>query len=153
ALPIGVLTACLLAPGAFGEEKAQPAQIEELVKNLGHRKFTEREKAARALVAMGERALEALRGAAKSSDSEISIRAEALAARIERQEANRKLLQAPIVHLKFESVALRSALAEVSKKTGLNLQLDEHRVANPNRTITLDTGDVPLWTAIDKFLE
>jgi hypothetical protein len=153
ALPLGVLTACLLAPGAYGEEKAQPAQIEELVKNLGHRKFTEREKAARALVALGEPALEALRSAAKSSDSEISIRAEALAARIERQEANRKLLRAPIVHVKFESVALRSALAEVTKKTGLNLQLDERRVANPNRTITLDTGDVPLWTAVDQFLE
>jgi len=153
ALLLGVLTACLLVPSAFGEEKTQPPQIEELVKNLGHRKFTEREKAARALLAVGEPALEALRSAAKSSDSEISIRAEALAARIERQEANRKLLRAPIVHLKFESVAVRSALAEVTKKSGLNLQLDERRVANPNRAITLDTGDVPLWTAIDEFLE
>jgi hypothetical protein len=153
ALPLGVLTACLLVPSAFGEEKAQTTQVEELVKNLGHRKFTEREKASRALLAVGEPALEALRSAAKSSDSEISIRAEALAARIERQEANRKLLRAPLVHLKFESVALRSALAEVNKKTGLNLQLDEHRVANPTRTVNLDTGDVPLWTAVDKFLE
>ncbi len=44
-------------------------------------------------------------------------------------------------------------MAQVAKKTNLPLVLDEKLVRNSGITITLDTGEVAFWQAIEQFLQ
>ncbi|MGQ0613567.1 MAG: PDZ domain-containing protein [Planctomycetaceae bacterium] len=74
----------LLAAAGLAQEAGSP---EELVKQLGDPKYEVREKATQELIAMGERALPALKGAVQSDDLEVSLRAgRALRAIQERKE-------------------------------------------------------------------
>ncbi len=68
-------------------EPADTAQIERLIRQLGSERFAEREAAGKALDAIGEPALPALRKAQGSSDLEIRRRVAALLKSIARQRA------------------------------------------------------------------
>ena len=75
AFAIAMLLACAAAPGP-----AQAAESPEaLVRQLGDNSFKTREAASHALVKLGERALPALREAAKDAEPEVRWRAEAAA--------------------------------------------------------------------------
>lgn len=90
------LAACLglaFGPRANAEKpQSQAAKVEQLIAQLGSRKFPEREAASTALEAMGELALDALRRAAKSGeDAETRRRAKRLVCLIEHRVDYEKL--------------------------------------------------------------
>jgi hypothetical protein len=59
------------------QDAALSRRIEELIRKLGDNRFTERERAQKELAELGEPALEPLRKATMSTDSEIATRAKA----------------------------------------------------------------------------
>jgi hypothetical protein len=79
-------------PGPTTASKGGPdATIAHLVEQLGSPKFEEREAASKALDKIGEPALEALRGAARSRDAEVRRRAADLLKAIEAHTKNRTI--------------------------------------------------------------
>jgi hypothetical protein len=125
--------------------------IASKVQALSHPRYAEREKAARELEAIGERALNALREAADSKDEELRARAAAVAERIERTSRNLRLLEAPKLALKFDKTPLDKAVTEFAAKAQRRVILDKAAVKNPDRTVTLDTGNIPYWEAVEAF--
>ena len=131
---------------------AQPADsLDTKVRALAHPRYSEREKAARDLEAIGEPALKALREVAKSSDEELRTRAVAVADRIERALRSERLLAAPKLALKFDMVPLDRAIAEFASKAQMQFVFDKAKVKDASRTVTLDTGEVPYWEAVEAF--
>jgi hypothetical protein len=85
-LGITVLTAtatCAMSPAADRdkptEQKASPAEIQQLIEQLGDRKQTVRDNATKRLIEIGRPALAAVREAAKSDDLEVRTRAQRVA--------------------------------------------------------------------------
>jgi hypothetical protein len=62
------------------------------------------------------------------------------------------MIRAPRLQLKYDGKPLDEALADLSLKTGLPFILDPKSNKNSKQPITLDTGDVPYWEAVEKFL-
>ena len=87
-----LLTSTLTGAARPADQEPTPA---ELVRDLGSPSYAAREKASRGLWKLGPVARPALEEAARSSDPEVRTRAEEVIARIHRQTANRKLLEAP----------------------------------------------------------
>src|SRR5262245_46381864 len=139
--------ALLMAPTAG--RAADP--FEAQVRNLAHPRYAEREKAARELEKAGEPALKALKAAMASADEEVRVRAAAVVAKIERTIRSQRLLIAPKVALKFDKTPLHQAVPEVARKTGLRIVLEDSKVTDAKRPVTLDTGEVPLWEAVQAF--
>jgi hypothetical protein len=131
---------------------AQPADsLDAKVRALAHPRYAEREKAARDLEAIGEPALKALREVAGSNDEELRARAAVVADRIERSLRSERLLVAPKLALKFDKTPLGQAVVEFSAKSQRHVILDKAAVKNSDRTVTLDTGEVPYWQAVEAF--
>jgi hypothetical protein len=131
---------------------AQPADsLDAKVRALGHPRYAERERAARDLEAIGEPALKTLREFAKSNDEELRTRAAVVADRIERSLRSERLLAAPKLALKFDRTPLGPAVVEFAAKSRRHVVLDKAAVKNPDRTVTLDTGEVPYWEAVEAF--
>src|SRR5262245_1321271 len=128
-----------------------PDPYEAKVQALAHPRYAEREKAARDLVAAGEPALKALRAASASADPELRTRAAAIAEQIDRALRSDRLLAAPKIAIKLDNVPLQQAVIEVGKKTGLRFQLEPTKDADFRRPVTLDTGEVPFWDAVQAF--
>lgn len=131
---------------------AQPADsLDARVRALAHPRYAEREKAARELEVIGEPALKALREVARSNDEELRSRAAAVADRIERSIRSERLLAAPKLALKFDKVPLDRAVTEFAAKAQRHVVLDKAAVKNPDRTVTVDTGEMPYWEAVQAF--
>jgi hypothetical protein len=146
-----LLGIALLAASPLAAQTTDPFDVK--VRNLAHPRYAEREKAARELEAAGEPALKALHEAAQSSDEELRGRAAAVAERIERTARSERLLTAPKVVLRFEKTPLNEAITEFGKKTQIRCELDKSKIKNSDRTVTLDTGEVPYWEAVHAFFE
>lgn len=134
------------------DEPAKPEQIAGLIRALSSSKFTDREKADRELRKIGEPALKQLKEAAQSRDYEVRERAFATIQFIQQKLENDKLLLAPKLRLQFEKTPLQDAIADLAKKTGIKFQLDPKATKDPKQPLTLDTGDVAYWEAVEKFL-
>ncbi len=148
-LVIGI--ALSLTPSRGGSaEKIDPARVGELVAQLGNDRFQEREDAARALDALGEAALPALRKATSSEDLEVQRRARELVRKIERRLETARLLQPQRIRLVYKDTPLPEAVADFAKKSGFPLALSPTPKAS-DRKITLDTGEVPFWEAYEQF--
>jgi hypothetical protein len=130
-----------------------PDPFDTKVRALAHPRYAEREKAVRELEAAGEPALKALRAALARPDEELRARAALVAARIERAVLSKRLLVAPTLALKLDRVPLEKAVHEVARKTGLPVQFEPAKGTDRNRTVTLDTGEVPFWQAVQAFYE
>lgn len=128
-----------------------PDPIATAVRNLGHPRYAEREEAARTLEAIGEPALPALRQAARAGDEEVRTRAATVAERIDRAVRSERLLTAPTLSLKFDRTPLAQAVSEFAAKSRLRVNLDSPTTRPPDRTVTLDTGDLPYWQAVHEF--
>src|SRR5947209_2314813 len=128
-----------------------PPDVAARVQALSHPRYAEREKAARDLEVIGEPALKSLREAAQSTDEELRARAQLLADRIERNARSQRLLEAPKLALRFDKTPLEKAVAEFAAKAQRRVILDRAAVKNADRTVTLDTGRVPYWEAVDAF--
>jgi hypothetical protein len=147
-----------LGLGAFSATAAtnEPADIQKisrLISQLGSIKFSERRKASHALEAMDAPALDNLRKAAASSaDMEIRSRATALVARIEKRMEAATVLAPTRVHLVCKDMCVTDAVAQLAKKARINLLLHPNSVGNlAKKRITLDTGEVTFWEALDKL--
>jgi hypothetical protein len=153
---MGKLSGCLAlaAMVAFGVPRAPAGKAHEeaaarLVRQLGSRKYSEREAAARQLEALGEPALPALRRVVSSGDLEVRRRAESLIARIEQRAETARLLAGRRVRLVYKNTSPLNALDELAARTGFDLRIDGTPPAE--RPITLDTGETTPWEALRQF--
>ena len=126
-------------------------RLNELVSQLGSRSFQEREQATHALIAAGPSALEYLQKATASSDAEIRRRAGLVLERIEKEIDTARLLKPHRLHLIYRDTPITEAVADFAKKSGFPLQFEGDRVQLANRKITLDTGEVTFWEALNQF--
>jgi hypothetical protein len=139
--------------GAPEAERSPADRIARLIRQLGSSRFVDRDAATRALDVVGAPALEALKKASRGEDPEIGRRAEELAARIERRLETARLLEPKHVRLSFVDTPVPDAVAELKRQSGYSLQVtgDPGRLAG--RKITLDTGSVPFWRALELFCQ
>jgi hypothetical protein len=153
--PCLLLAAALLASGAAtraaGPQTATP--VAALVERLGAADFAEREAAQAALLERGpaESVLKALEAAAASPDAEVRRRAAAVRGELDRYAEGAKLLTARTATLKFDAVPLDKAVVTLRKLTGANLLLAAGQVATPGRPVTVTTGELPAWEAVEAF--
>jgi hypothetical protein len=151
-LLFGLALAVAVLPSAAAD-KTDPEQINKLIQQLGSGDFAEREKATRELDALGTKALDALRKAAKSDDAEISRRAEELVKKWERLAETEKILAPTKIRLVFKDTPIKDAVTEVQKKTGLTITLHDPENKLADRKVTVDTGETTLLEAFDLFCE
>ncbi len=147
-----LVSAFLSAAPVFASENAPPEQVRLSVQNLGNPRFAVREQAARDLIRTGEPALVALKTAVDSTDEEVRLRAETIVRIIQARIENEAVIRAPKLRLKFDAMPLDEAIAEVNRKTGLPFALDQAAIAMAKQPVTVDTGDVPFWEAVERFL-
>ena len=126
-------------------------RIAGLVRQLGSEHFAQREAAVTALDAIGPDALPALAGAGASQDPEVRRRATLLARSIDRRLHSAEVLRSGLVRLRYRETPLAEAAADFLKKTGVLLKLPGDAAKLGQRRITLDTGSVTFWEALDQF--
>ncbi|HYT94390.1 MAG TPA: hypothetical protein VEL76_37090 [Gemmataceae bacterium] len=155
----GFLFAALLGLGVSlgglpqGTAVADDDNIAKLVKQLGSSKFTERDKAKRALEALGAAALPALKQAAESPDLETSRRAGELVKKLEEKVTIENLLAPKRVRLQLKDTPVLEAVAQLAKQSGYNIEVQGDRTKLADRKITLDTGDTTFWQAFDQLCQ
>ncbi len=132
-------------------KKSEAKRMNDLVAQLGNREFAAREEATKALIAAGARALEVVQKAGMSSDAEVRRRAGLILARIEKDIDTDRLLKPKRIRLVYRDTPITEAVADFSKKSGYPLQFEGDRVRLATRKITLDTGDVTFWEALEQF--
>jgi hypothetical protein len=158
---LGFLGLSLIALGAALGADTQPAvsptelatKIDQLIDQLGSAKFAEREKAQRALEAIGVPALEALQRATKSDEQERSRRAGELAQKIGAKVAAATLLAPKRVNLALKNVPVSEALAALQRQSGYKINFAGDRAVLESRKVTLNTGDTSFWEAFDKLCQ
>jgi hypothetical protein len=133
--------------------KADAEQIAKLIKQLSSDDFTVREKATKELEAIGTPALEALREATKSDDTEVKYRAKAILEKVEKKAIAEKVLAPTKVKLSFKDTPLADAVAEFNKQSGYTITVHDPESKLKDRKVTLDTGEVTFWEAFDRFCE
>jgi hypothetical protein len=136
---------------SWAEEKLDSKTIARLVTQLGSSNFGDREEATRALVQIGPIARGLLEKAAAGKDAEVRRRAEIVLERIEKDLDTAALLVPKRIRLNFQDTPITDAVAELAKKTGFAIQFEGDRTRLANRKITLDTGEIPFWDALDQF--
>src|SRR5262245_63008818 len=107
------------------DKKADPDRIAKLITQLGSTTFAEREQATKDLEAIGEPALDALRQATKSDDAETRRRAGDLVKKLEAVAETGKVLKPTMVHWTFKDTPVKDAVAEIQKKTGFTILLQD----------------------------
>jgi hypothetical protein len=145
----GMAAGLCLAGAPDGKETA--ARVAALVERLGGKSYADREEASRALDALGATALEALRKARQSASPEVRRRAHALVRKIEQRLETARLLAPTRLRLVYRDTPVREALADLAKRTGLEVRLDGDPARVAGRKVTLDTGEVPFWDAFALF--
>jgi hypothetical protein len=151
-LRLGTVGLGLLAPvSLLLAATPNTAEIDNFVKQLGHEKFAQREAAKHALEDIGAPALDFLRRACTSDDPEIQRRARELVRSIEKRVERDLVLQPTRLQLSFKDMPVSEALAEIVKRSGYSILLGGDATVLANRRLTLETGDVSFWEALDLF--
>jgi hypothetical protein len=144
---------------AYAEEakpaptKPDPTQIGRLVAQLGSDRYEEREAASAALDALGATALDSLRIALKSPSPETRKRAGDLVQRIEKRLESAELTHPKMIRLVYNDTPVTEAVQDIVRKTGFHILIEGDQTKLANRKITLDTGEIPYWQAVDQFCE
>jgi hypothetical protein len=133
------------------EQNVDASRIGALIARLGSSKFQERNAAQKQLEAIGAPALEALKKSLASADLETKKRAGDLIRRIEEKALNSSLLAPKRVRLKVTDMPALDAVAELAQLSGYPIQVLGDRTKLADKKITLDTGDVSFWEALDKL--
>jgi hypothetical protein len=129
-------------------------QVAALIAKLGSDSFSEREQAARDLEKAGPAALDSLRAALKHRDAEISGRAARLLASIEEQIVTAQMLAPKKFRLVVNNVSVADAIKEFDKLSGYPpCQLVGNLAGLDQRKITLDTGEVTFWEALQQLCQ
>jgi hypothetical protein len=139
------------SPG--GAKFADNDRLEALVRKLGSSSFVQREKARKELEAIGTSALEPLRRAKKTADAETNRRIAELIRLFEEQVLIRQILEPKQVHLKLNGVSVQQAIAELANLSGYPIQFQGDATRFADKKITLDTGKISFWQALDKLCE
>lgn len=140
-----------LLPAAAAEDSAAGEHIARLVARLGSESFVEREEAARTLDTIGAPAVPALRKALVSEDLEVRRRAAQVLRRIETRLETARLLEPRPVRLVYKDTPLAEAVADLARQTGLAVQLGGDKAKLAGRKVSLDTGEVNPWEALQQF--
>jgi hypothetical protein len=148
---LALVAAVTFALPAAPAGKANEGDAARLVRQLGSRKYAEREAAARQLEALGEPALPALRRAVSEAELEVRRRAEVLVARIEQRAEATRLLAGKRVRLVYKDRPLAEAVEDLAARTGFAVHLDVEAAGLDGRRLTLDTGETTLWDALQQF--
>jgi hypothetical protein len=134
--------------------RADGDRIARLISRLASPKFGERRRACRELDAIGEPALDALRKARGDADLETCRLAKELVARIERRLDAAAVLAPTRVRLVCKDMPVRDAVAELAKKAKIEILIDPASQAKlAQRKVTLDTGEVTFWEALDALCQ
>ena len=152
-LPLVLMVGCLLQAAAADSLKPQEQErVRTLIAGLGSASFADREQAAKDLLASGPLALAPLRAAVQNPDAEISVRAARLVAALEEQVLTDKMLAAKKVRLNVKDVSVIEAVDELARLSGYTLDvLGTDRAILSERKISLDTGDVTYWQAVQQL--
>src|SRR5262249_28037289 len=105
------------------------------------------------LEAIGTPALEPLRRMNKTADVEVNRRIADLIRRLEEQILTRQILAPKEVHVKLNGVGVQQAIAELASLSGYPIQFQGDATKFADKKITLDTGKLPFWEALDKVCE
>jgi hypothetical protein len=152
AIVVGVaLVGLMSAPAAKAESEA--AKIAKLIEQLGDDSFETRQAATEALDKIGKPALGALEKALTNADSEIRKRAKDLVGRISKRADSDAVLTPKMVHLVFKETPITDAVAELKKQTGYNIVLHDPEKKLAGKKVTVDTGKVAFWVALEKFCD
>jgi hypothetical protein len=127
------------------------AEIRQLIDKLGSGSFSEREEATAALESAGEPALAGLRAATNSDDAEVRRRATELVLKIEQRLETDRLLVPTKVKLSLKNAPLIEAVGELCKQSGYTVSLQDPKGVLHDRKITLNTGEVTFWEALEKL--
>jgi hypothetical protein len=131
--------------------KVDAAAMARLITQLGSDRYEDRESASKELDALGQNALEALRPALTNRDVETRRRARDLVERIEKRLESAQLTQPKLVRLVYNDTPVMQAVQDMARKSGFTIQIDGDQAKLAERKITLDTGEVPFWQAVDQF--
>jgi hypothetical protein len=145
------LTTLSSLPAPAADPRPSAAKLRQLIDQLGSASFTEREEATAALDAAGEPALPGLRKAVESDDAEVRRRAGDLLKKIEQRVDAEHLLAPAKVKLWFKDTPLSEAVAELSKKTGCHVTLQDPTGRLRDRKVTLEAGEITFWEALDRL--
>ena len=133
--------------------KSDPATIQKLIDNLGSSSFSERDQASKTIEAIGAPALPLLRKVAEDKDQEVICRAARLVQKLEEKVLTQAYLTARRVHLKVNDLSVLDAVTELQKLSGQQLDITGDRTGLMNRKITLDTGNVTVWEALQQLCQ
>ncbi len=148
---VGLLAGLLGWVPVWAAGNGEAERVPQLIRELGSNQYSRREAAMRQLDALGSDALAALRDATRNEDLEVRRRSQALVERIEKRVEAARLLEPRRVHLIYHDTPVATAVADFSRKAGYPLLLQRSANLPADRTITLDTGNVPFWEALDQF--
>src|SRR5262245_42355675 len=144
----------LLAGPAALPRAADPAPTPtQLVELLGSSEFSERQDAARSLDALGEKAVEALKAGLTSTDMEVRRRSQELLEKIQGRVESARSVAAKKVQLSYKDKPVTEAVSDFSSKSGIPIELTGDTSKLNGRKITLDTGSVTFWEALDQFCD
>jgi hypothetical protein len=120
---------------------------EALIPKLGSAIYSEREGAARALDAMGRKALPALFRAKDAEDPEVRARSAALASIIQR----RVLIEPTTLSLDYTDQSIAQIAASLGERSGMAILLvpDNQPLWGSTKVTLKSQGPVHFWTALD----
>jgi hypothetical protein len=125
--------------------------LERLVEQLADGDYSKRDAAAKELKRIGSPALPLLRKALDSQDSEIRRWAEILVPLLERQADSEKALKPTLVRLHHTNAPLGEVLKDLQQQTKYRFQIAEKDKSLAERPVTLTTGEIPFWDAMDQL--
>jgi hypothetical protein len=134
-----------------GPTASEAQRIGNLIEQLSSGNYRERIDAFRSLDAIGESALEKLRLATKSADTETAHRAAELVRRIEHRVNSARILAAKLIEVEIVDKPIPEAVREFQSKTGLPVTLTGDTSRLSKRRVTFKSGQVPMWEALAGF--
>ncbi len=164
----GIMLACFLGLGLLSQGLTKPVtpapenkekskddtskRIEQLVKQLGAKGFADREDAQKELETIGAPAIELLRKTLKDPDPEVSKRAGDVVRKFEEKALTASVLAPKKVNLSLKNVSVADAVAQLAKQSGYSVTIEEKdKAVLSNRKITLETGEVTFFEALDQL--
>ncbi len=143
---VSVVVCVLALPLAASEPKIL---VHVWIDQLGSESYEEREAATKELERIGPAAIPALAIAVCSENQEVARRAKRLLDRLRPRDSSSRLLRPRLITVSYRNTPLLFALADLKARTGLPLEFP--MIQDPLRLITCETGEVPVWEALDLF--
>ncbi len=144
-----LLFCCLLGTSSLHAQTPDAEKIKALVGQLGSPDFNERRSAYKELESFGQAAVPELKKAAQERDLEVRTRANDLLRKFEEKKTQQDVLAPKNVRLNVKNVTLQAAIDELAKQSGYTLTVQGDRTSLGEVKITLDTGDVTFFEALD----